>query len=158
MSFAGYLAGLSLLASTLLSASAWSAQLPNLSRAVDPAEIRQIYAGRTWAWKERPTGIYFAPSGALQAYENAPDERVGSGSWRVDDKGRLCVDIRWQRIAGGVSRHRSCWSHRRVGSVIWKQHDDRSEWYSVFGGSREAGRVSVGNRISPVIERALERR
>ncbi|WAJ29600.1 DUF995 domain-containing protein [Antarcticirhabdus aurantiaca] len=148
----------SLLILAFLSTSTWSAQLPAISRPADAAAIRQIYAGKTWAWKKRPTGIYFAPSGALQAYENAPDERVGTGSWRVDDKGRLCVDIRWQRTAGGDSRHKSCWSHRRVGSVIWKQHDARSEWYSVSGRSREGGRISDGDRISPAVDRARARR
>ena len=138
---------------SMVAVPSWSAQLPTISKPMSSSEVRQMYSGKTWTWKDKPSGIYFSPSGSLLALEDVPGGRLGRGQWRVDPKGQLCVSILWKGSVGPRSRYQTCWIHRRVGSVIWKQHVFRSQWYSLFGRSNEAGRINSGNRLNEIMDR-----
>jgi len=119
---------------------------------LSPAELRQMYSGRTWMWSEG--GGYFDPSGTFHAAvgSGATSAFVARGTWTAGAQGELCFSAMWN---GQVGRNdeRTCFYHRAEGGKILQRKGQSGEWYTFRSApgkaSDEYNKLVRGDRISP---------
>lgn len=115
-------------------ATAEEVNLPAVAAAapLTPAELVLLYAGRTWVWENG--AVYFARQGRqLRAWTGGANASIGQGRWLVTDSGKLCMDAKWQTLAGST-QGRTCFSHHRLGGTTYQMKDPSGSWY-VFQSS-----------------------
>ena len=119
---------------------------------LSPAELRQMYSGRTWMWSEG--GGYFHPNGTFHGAvgNGATTAFVARGTWSAGAQGELCFSALWN---GQVGRNdeRTCFYHRAEGGKILQRKGQSGEWYTFRSAPGRAGdeynKLVQGDRVSP---------
>jgi len=117
---------------------------------LSPAEIRQMYSGRTWMWSEG--GGYFDPSGSFHAAvgDSATTAFLARGTWSAGPQGELCFSALWNGQIG-KNDERTCFYHKAEGGRIMQRKGQTGEWYAFRSAPGKAGdeynKLVQGNRI-----------
>jgi hypothetical protein len=117
---------------------------------LSPAEIRQMYSGRTWMWSEG--GGYFDPSGSFHAAvgDSATTAFLARGTWSAGAQGELCFSALWNGQIG-KNDERTCFYHKAEGGKILQRKGQTGEWYAFRNApgraSDEYNKLVQGNRI-----------
>lgn len=103
---------------------------------LSPDEIFRLYQGRSWMWSQG-AGYFSAKANRFTAWSGA-DGAVShaEGHWFATAAGKLCFRATW-RAQSGSSRNLTCFSHRKLGGVVFQKREPDGEWY-VFRGNTGA--------------------
>src|SRR5262249_25719590 len=86
-----------------------------------PADLDQLYSGKTWFWADG--GGYFGPTGDFLAATGTGDKtNYAKGFWWTSDQGAMCFDATWhakQSTGAAVT----CFDHRRAGEVWYQKKE-----------------------------------
>lgn len=145
---------LSVVALTLLDSAGFesvaSAQTPR-PRPLTTDELHDIYAGRTWQWKDGAG--YFDPAGRrFTAFvKGSGDGSYAEGRWFLTNPGRFCFRATWF-TADGSAEAVTCFEHRTDGRAISQRRLPGGDWY-VFSHlpprrGDEILKLKPGNRLS----------
>jgi hypothetical protein len=91
-------------------------------------ELYTLYRDKSWKW---PAG-----AGRLQADGRRFTAWSGSGNkaswaegrWTVNDRGQLCLKAQWHLVSG-VFPNTTCFSHRKLGDIIYQKREPAGAWY-----------------------------
>ena len=103
------------------------------TRSLSSGEVYQLYANRSWIWKEGAG--YFAPKRTFTAWSREGDKpSYAQGRWYITERGKLCFRAEWH-AADGSAPATTCFSHREKKGVIYQRREPDGEWY-VFKHAR----------------------
>jgi len=100
---------------------------------VDGAALAQLYAGKTWRWKNG--AAYFAPDGGFKAWSRSKRELTeGFGTWKVRDDGVMCFNASWGTVPtkpGEASSPKvdTCFEHQARGNALAQMKLPDGVWY-----------------------------
>ena len=133
----------------MASASA-AASLPADAVPMTPAELDEMYSGKTQAWPEDAGGWFFAKDRRLSAYASKPPQSYAMGKWYITNSGKVCVVARWVWAKGKKGRgpfQTTCWAHRKIGSQIWKENPKKHAWYEWNANGGESSTFITGYKF-----------
>lgn len=92
------------------------------------SEVVDMYKDKTWRW---PTGGgRFDSQGrrfTAMTEENGK-KSIGEGTWSVDSLGKMCMNATWT-TDGKSAKAMTCFSHGRLGNVIYQKRLPMGDWY-----------------------------
>lgn len=103
-----------------------AAELPSLATdPLNPSEVSQLYAGKTWYWKSTPApgqviagAAYFAPNDTcrmtLREYNPPRVNRAVSCTWSAHEYGSLIIEAYWRSSPSRGFFNPSEWRHSRI--------------------------------------------
>ncbi|WP_163272976.1 DUF995 domain-containing protein [Chelativorans alearense] len=124
---AAVVAGLAASAFGIAAASA-NPNEARLARPLTSNEVYQIYANRSWIWKEG-AGFFAVKKREFSAWSHeggAPS--YGVGRWFITSPGKLCFRAEWRAMDGSAPAV-TCFSHREKDGVIYQKREPDGEWY-----------------------------
>lgn len=105
---------------------------------VSASELKAIYGDKTWLWKTG-AGRFDTNSNRFSAYtQEGGKQSVGSGTWDVDDNGKLCIRATWYADSGNGGAA-TCFGHVKIGATIYQRRYPDGHWYIFRHASQRAG-------------------
>ncbi|WP_313614459.1 DUF995 domain-containing protein [Agrobacterium sp.] len=92
------------------------------------SEVVDMYKDKTWRWPSG--GGRFDSEGrrfTAMTEENGK-KSIGEGTWSVDNLGKMCMKATWT-TDGMSAKARTCFSHGRLGKVIYQKRLPKGDWY-----------------------------
>jgi hypothetical protein len=126
------------------------------------SELESIYSGRSWIW-DSGAGYFAASPRNFSAYVGEGETgSIAKGRWTISNRGRLCMVASWVSSGSSVDK-RTCFSHRRIGEVIYQRREPSGDWYvlrnSPGSDSDEINKIQKGDAVTPnyqAIAQAIE--
>ena len=123
-----------LAASPICAAAAPARPIEAGARALTSGEVYQLYANRSWTWKEG-AGYFAAKKRTFTAWSREGGKSsYAQGRWFITERGKLCFRAEWH-AADGSAPATTCFSHRVKKGVIYQRREPDGEWY-VFKHAR----------------------
>lgn len=101
---------------------------PHDARPMTSFELYMLYRDKSWKWPAG-AGRMQADGRRFTAWTGSGDKAMwAEGRWTVDDRGRLCLKAQWH-MASGIVPNTACFSHRKLGDVIYQKREPAGDWY-----------------------------
>jgi hypothetical protein len=98
------------------------------ARPLTTNEVYQLYANRSWIWKEG-AGFFAVKKREFSAWSREGGAAsYGIGRWFITTPGKLCFRAQW-RATDGSTPVVTCFSHREKDGVIYQKREPDGEWY-----------------------------
>ncbi|MFS8048013.1 DUF995 domain-containing protein [Rhizobium sp. BR 314] len=92
------------------------------------AELRKLYSGRSWIWKEG-AGYFSRHHSRFTAWSHTGSRRsYAKGTWYATDRGRLCMSAVWYSKTSAAPNV-SCFLHREKAGIIYQKRASDGKWY-----------------------------
>lgn len=104
-----------------------TAEAARKGSALSQNELRKIYRGKTWLWKDG--GGYFKRSGRFHARSGVGRKFYKvNGGWGAYRRGKVCFSGTWKGRQGD-GFNSTCFYHKKVGGKIYQKRGTYGDWY-----------------------------
>lgn len=128
-------------------------------RPLTTEELYDLYANRSWIWKDGAGYFQARQRIFLSAVDNGKEKSFAEGTWFLSPWGRLCFRADW-RARSGSSEALTCFEHRLSNGDIYQRRLPHGDWYvfrhAVPAADDEAGKLKYGDYVSANLRRYRE--